>query len=292
MINIDFKDIEIMPLGTSSSLDGSNLKIKPKVIRFEGLTDEEIDISLLDTSNMDSMQSFFASCTNLKCADFTSIDTSHITSMNSIFSACTSLEEIKTPPNFAMNVKNMQRMFYNCKSLENLDMSNWNVQNVTDMGNKSSGTGTFYGIKAKSLDLSSWNTTNLTSIGGSCFGGAGSYSPGNIEYLKLGNFDTSKLTTVGSAFYYANNLTVLIWNNFGNGSGYTSFSFEQSSILGVDSEKYPNARQALTDTFVTNSFDRATANYPTCTITFHTKTKNLFSDDEIAQITAKGYTIA
>ena len=52
------------------------------------------------------------------------------------------------------------------------------------------------------------------------------------------------------------------------------------------------ARQSVIDTFITYSYDRATAGYSTCTITLHADTKALLTQDEIAQITAKGYTLA
>ena len=64
----------------------------------------------------------------------------------------------------------------------------------------------------------------------------------------------------------------------------------------VDKQKILNAivgaRQSLIDTLITYSYDRATAGYSTCTVTLHSNTKALLTEDEIAQITAKGYTIA
>lgn len=51
------------------------------------------------------------------------------------------------------------------------------------------------------------------------------------------------------------------------------------------------ARQSLTDTLLTNSFDRASAGYSVFTITLHQKTFNLLTEEEIEAITNKGYTI-
>lgn len=53
-----------------------------------------------------------------------------------------------------------------------------------------------------------------------------------------------------------------------------------------------DARQSVIDTLITYSYDRATAGYSTCTVTLHADTKALLTEDEIAQITAKGYTLA
>ena len=93
-------------------------------------------------------------------------------------------------------------------------------------------------------------------------------------------------------FYECKNLTEIHWNNFGNGSRLTSISFNNSTKLGVNTTEYPNAKQSIVNTFITNSFDRATAGYSSCKITLHTNTKAVLTEDEIAQITAKGFTIA
>ena len=72
-------------------------------------------------------------------------------------------------------------------------------------------------------------------------------------------------------------------------------SFTYWSVWGVEDETVPlsaGARQSLIDTLITYSYDRATAGYSTCTVTLHANTKALLTQDEIAQITAKGYTIA
>ena len=53
------------------------------------------------------------------------------------------------------------------------------------------------------------------------------------------------------------------------------------------------ALQSVRDSLITYSFDRAAAGYTNnCTITLSSETKALLTEDEIAQITAKGYTIA
>lgn len=53
------------------------------------------------------------------------------------------------------------------------------------------------------------------------------------------------------------------------------------------------ALQSVRDSLITYSFDRAAAGYTNnCTITLSNNTKALLTQDEIAQITAKGYTLA
>ena len=72
----------------------------------------------------------------------------------------------------------------------------------------------------------------------------------------------------------------------------TSISFTYWPVWGVNDETNTDARQSLVDSLLTYSFDRATAGYSTCSISLYPATKALLTEDEIAQITAKGYTIA
>ena len=80
--------------------------------------------------------------------------------------------------------------------------------------------------------------------------------------------------------------------DIGTCTGMTSVNFTYWNFWGIDDETNTDARQSLIDSLLTYSFDRATAGYSTCTISLYPATKALLTEDEIAQITAKGYTIA
>ena len=261
----------------------------------------------IDTSNMEEMYAVFAGCKNLLEVDLSNWDTRKVTKMGDMFYECISLKELDLSNFNTSNVKDMSNMFYNCSSLTSLDVSNFNTSNVTnmhDMFRDCSG--------LTSLDLSNFNTSNVVNIN-SMFNGCKSLTSLNVSSfdtskvtnmsymfgncsgltsLDLSSFDTSKVTSISNMFYQCKSLTEIHWNNFGNGSGYTEVSFSNSSKLGVNTTDYPNAKQSIINTFVTNSFDRATAGYRSCKITFNSNTKALFTSDEIAQITAKGFTIA
>jgi hypothetical protein len=51
------------------------------------------------------------------------------------------------------------------------------------------------------------------------------------------------------------------------------------------------ATQAMKDSLITYTFDRAAAGYSNCVIKLSDYTKSLLTEDEIVQITTKGYTI-
>ena len=65
-------------------------------------------------------------------------------------------------------------MFYKCSSLTNIDLSNFNTNNVTDMGCM------FYGCSSlTNIDLSNFNTNNVTNMFG-MFGECLSLNKNNI----------------------------------------------------------------------------------------------------------------
>ena len=87
-----------------------------------------------------------------------------------------------------------------------------------------------------------------------------------------------------------------IINLSSNGRSWGSSDQPSISNKVVDRQKILDAvvgaRQSVIDTFITYSYDRATAGYSACTVTLHKNTKALLTQDEIAQMTAKGYTLA
>ena len=66
---------------------------------------------------------------------------------------------------------------------------------------------------------------------------------------------------------------------------------EYNCVWGIANDEVPDARQSLIDSLITYSFDRAAAGYSTQTWKLYKDVKALLTDDEIAQITAKGYTL-
>ena len=112
----------------------------------------------------------------------------------------------------------------------------------------------------------------------------------NLTSIPL--IDTSNVTGMSHMFNGCNNLAYLKLINLGTQSLLESLDLSECSSLGDDT-KVAGSRQALIDTLITYSFDRATAGYTKAfTITLNAATKALLTEDEIAQITAKGFTIA
>ena len=112
-----------------------------------------------------------------------------------------------------------------------------------------------------------------------------------------GYLDVSNISAQGAyswLFGYSSNssLRYCIFRNMGINDSQNAMNFSRATVLGVNSDEVPDARQSLIDSLITYSFDRATAGYSNCTITLSGNSKAVLTEDEIAQITAKGFTIA
>ena len=69
----------------------------------------------------------------------------------------------------------------------------------------------------------------------------------------------------------------------------TAYDFSLATVWGTGSEE---ARQSLVNSLLTDSYDRAAAGMPPVTIKLSATSKTALTSEEIAAITAKGFTIA
>ena len=233
----------------------------------------------LNAPNGTDFRYMFIGCTSLKSASLS--DTSKGTDFNSMFQGCTSLESASL-----LNTSsgtNFDSMFFRCNSLNSIILPN-----------TSSGTNfdsMFYDCSSLTLipQLDTSNGTNMDNMFCGC-----------PELIKISSLSLKSLNTTISHSYFTDydimsNLRYVLLKDFGTGSNCTSAGFGYWRVWGIEDETIPlsaGARQSLIDTLITYSYDRATAGYSTCTINLYADTKALLTQDEIAQITAKGYTIA
>lgn len=130
------------------------------------------------------------------------------------------------------------------------------------------------------IDTSLWNSNYV--FGDSLIALYGNFSMKNytnVTYYSLTGFTKAKIRQ----------FTI---TDLGTKSNFTSADFSYWESWGINNPAIPDARKSLIDSLITYSFDRATAGYSTCTIKLAPKTKALLTEEEIAQITAKGYTIS
>ena len=158
---------------------------------------------------------------------------------------------------------------YNLNTIPEIDLSE-----VTSINN--------YAFNSGIKVLPYLNCKNATDVSINC---ANSY--------KLTGLDMDSATGSNTIADGNSSIRYIMLYNMGKAEGLSKVSIYSINI-GKEDESIPEsagARQALIDSLITNSFDRATASYSACTISLNKETKALLTEEEIAQITAKGFTI-
>lgn len=268
----------------------------------------KIDISTWDISKTTNMYGMFNNCRNVKEIILPNNFGIACTSMTYMFQYCIALnniDSIVSKLNLS-STKSVQGLF-GYSGVINADLSGLDFSNITSI----------YGLfdhcdSLETLILPS-SIPNVCDITGIC-----SYDK-KLKYVKLPEILTMKFPCYTEPFQYCNSLvaadgsisikncTSSVFNSFytsstrkfvyrdiGYNSAMTSFRYYNSLYWGIETDDplTNGARQSLIDSLLTYSFDRAAAGYSTCSISLHKPSKELLTEEEIAQITAKGFTIA
>ena len=165
---------------------------------FECTNLKEADLSGLATDNVTSMDYMFVGCTKLESVNLWNTHKDNfmenVTSAKSMFSGCSSLKKLTFPKKVNPGkLESMASIFKYCSSLTSIDLSGWNLNNVTSMESLfqyCSGLASvtlpkvtskkiqnmqymFNGCSAlTSVDLSGWNVENvrmMTNLFKGCF---------------------------------------------------------------------------------------------------------------------------
>ena len=166
---------------------------------FYGLTSlKTLNVSNVDTSTITSMYNLFENCSNLKELDLSTWDTSNVKYVTYAFRGCSSLETLKLPE--SLNIDTGQYLFKDCSSLTSITTSSIKTYSVTNMEQM------FANCSAiTELDLSSWNIRNLSSYGvRGMFSGCTS-----LQTLNISGWDISNATDRWDMFSGCENLTTI-----------------------------------------------------------------------------------
>ena len=125
------------------------------------------------------------------------IKTDKCKSLRGLTNKCTSLSSIDLSNWDVSNVTNMKIMFQLCSTLTSVgDLSNWDTSNVADTG------WMFYGCSSlASVDLSNWDTSNVTNLKSMFCNCSKLTSVGDLS-----NWDTSNVTDMSYMFLSNKNL--------------------------------------------------------------------------------------
>lgn len=147
------------------------------------------------------------------------------------------------------------------------------TSNVTNMDNM------FYNCSALTTipQLDTSNVTNMSAMFSGC-----------SALTTISQIDMGKVASMGGIFNSCSKLVFALIKNIGK-SSLATFDFSGATNWGTGGEEN---RQSLIDSLITYSYDRASNGMPTATIKLSSNTKALLTAEEIAQIEAKGFTIA
>ena len=124
---------------------------------FDGCSSlRTINASELNMRYANNIDYMFSGCSQLSSIDISDIDFSKFNSLSGLFCACNNLSEIIGLSNMdTHNVTTLNSMFYGCSGLDTLDLSSWDVSNVTNIE------GMFTNTSISNLDLSNWDTRKM-----------------------------------------------------------------------------------------------------------------------------------
>ena len=147
--------------------------------------------------NKTQLKSLIEYAFNHNIYDLNFIDTSKITDMSNLFMNCE--YDIDVSNWDVSNVINMGCTFYNCNMFTGKGLENWDVSNVTNMS------AMFYYFKNFDCDLSNWNVSNVKDM---------SYMFTVCENFKgkgLENWDVSKVEDMKYMFGGCDKITIPNW---------------------------------------------------------------------------------
>ena len=167
-----------------------------------------LDLSKWKFNNLMDLDYLFYECNNLKELDVSDWNTTMVSSMEYVFYWCINLEKIKGLETWnTINVTSMYGLFYNCPELSDINISNWNVDNLTGSSSSSYYAGGTYHMfyfcsNLKTLDLSSWAPVKLYRTDYMF------YYCENLETIYVSDlWDLSNCSGSSYMFYYCNKLT-------------------------------------------------------------------------------------
>ena len=235
-----------------------------------------IDLSGLDTSQVNNMSFMFYGCSLLRSLDVSGWNASKVTGMDSMFYGCSSLAALDLSSFDTSRVTDMSSMFYNCSSLASLDVSSFDTSKVTNMS------GMFGNCPIQTLELSSFETSQITNAS-SMFSGCSS-----LKSLDLSGFATPKVADMSSMFEGCTSLASLDISHFDTSSAsnmgnmFWNCSSLQSVALG-DKFSFRGAKNARQCSLPKLKGDGLTGFWE------NVETRELYAEDEIPNNVAATY---
>ena len=164
---------------------------------------EKIILSNITTSTVAIMSTLFGYDTNLHIIEgLNNLDMSNVNTIAGMFMGCEKIEKIDTTGWNTSKVHSMINTFSGCRNLTNIiGIEDWDVSQVDLMSSMFQKT-----YNLEELNLSKWNINNITKTD-YLFAWCGA------KNINISNFNLTKVSSFYDMFYYTNNLENLYMNN-------------------------------------------------------------------------------
>lgn len=145
------------------------------------------DLSSWDTSSVENFSAMFQMCQNLISVDISGFNTKSVKTTKWMFTNCWALTSVGDLSSWSTsNITDVSYMFNGCSSLESLNVSGWDVTNITTMRSMFSARNEQYS-RYKITGLETWNPSSCTDMGWMFWGCAG------IGTIDVSGWDVSKV---------------------------------------------------------------------------------------------------
>lgn len=202
-----------------------------------GASIETWNLQNVDFSSGRSFAYTFQSCKTIPSMSDVTVS-SEATSLKGMFYLCAGTKNLDLTHWDVSNVTNVYNMFRNNYYVESINASGWDTSNITDMGYMFSSN-----YKLKTLNVSGWDTSSVTNMEYMF------YRAERLEALDVSGWDVGNVTNMGSMFNGANSLVTLDVTNWDT-SKVTSMNHMFSSWYDEGSQG--DIEKALTTLNVSN----------------------------------------
>lgn len=162
-------------------------------------TDNSINLSLWNVSNIDSMKGLFRNFFSVEYINITGWNTSNVHDMSFMFLGCDKLKDVIGLSDLdTSKVQNMSYMFAGCSNIVNIDIHKWNTRSVFTMCSMFSCCHKLTHINLTGLNVS--GVENMSGMFESCK---------SLEELTLNMSKTSSLENIELMFRNCSNLKKL-----------------------------------------------------------------------------------
>ena len=125
---------------------------------------QEVNLSGFDTTNVTSMSSMFSGCNALRNIDVSTFNTSNVTEMSSMFSACKAITRLDLSNFNTSKVTTCGYLFDGCSALEYIDLSSATFDVLGNVQYAGKGSYDMFRncTSLKYINISSWDLANIS----------------------------------------------------------------------------------------------------------------------------------